>query len=139
MNDQVGTEAGDDAMTSGSDSRPARDLRAPQVVDLKAEAEALFDEPEWADRDRNSRTVTTTERMRVTVTALRAGAELGDDGTDDTLAVQVLRGRARLELGEDSADLSQGQLATIAAPGRWRLRADEDALFLLTVAIGSAR
>jgi quercetin dioxygenase-like cupin family protein len=137
LNDQVGTEARDDAITSGSDSRPGRDLRAPQVVDLMAEAQALFDEPEWADRDRNSRTVTTSERMRVTITALRAGAELGDDETNDTLAVHALRGRARLELAGESADLAEGQLVTVAPPGPWRLRADEDSLFLLTVALGS--
>ncbi len=138
MHDQVGTQARDDAQTSGSDSRPARDLRSPQVLDLEAEASALFDEPEWADRDRNSRTIATSDRLRVTLTALRTSAELGSDGNDDTLAVQVLRGRVTVELGGGAADLSAGQLATMAEPGPWRLRAAEDTLLLLTVATGSS-
>jgi quercetin dioxygenase-like cupin family protein len=73
----------------------------------------------------------------VTLTALRTSAELGSDGNDDTLAVQVLRGRVTVELGGGAADLSAGQLATMAEPGPWRLRAAEDTLLLLTVATGS--
>ena len=136
MNHQIETR--DDAVTSGSDSRPGRDLRSPQALDLMAEASALFDEPEWAERDRNSRTIASGDLLRVTLTALRAGAELGSEGNDDTLAVQVLRGAASVELDEGSATLTAGQLVTMAAPGRWRLRAQEDALLLLTVAAGRA-
>ncbi len=139
MHDQAGREAGDDAITSGSDSRPGRDLRSPQVLDLTAEAASLFDEPEWAERDRNSRTIASSDRMRVTLTALRQGTELGSDGNDDSLAVQVLRGGVRVELGGGSEELTDGQLATMAHPGPWRLRATGDALLLLTVATGGGR
>jgi hypothetical protein len=137
---QVGTQARDDAITSGTQERPSRDLAEPVVIDLAGEAGTLFDEPQWSDRDRNSRTVSTTERMRVTLTALRSGAELGNEGTDDTLAVQVLRGSVSLDLGGRELRLGTGQLATASQPGGWRLRADEDALLLLTVALdrGSA-
>ena len=106
MERQVGTQAGDDAQTSGTQVRPPRDLAEPVVIDLGSEASTLFDEPQWAQGDRNSRTVSTTERMRVTLIALRSGAELG-----------------------------QGQLAVVAQPGGWRLTAAEDALLLLTVAL----
>jgi hypothetical protein len=132
---QVGTQARDDAITSGTQERPSRDLAEPVVIDLAAESGTLFDEPQWNERDRNSRTVSTTERMRVTLTALRGGAELGNEGTSDTLAVQVLRGRVALELAGRSLDLGTGQLATASQPGGWRLRANEDALLLLTVAL----
>ena len=138
MNDQQATMA-DDAVTSGTDSRPARDLRAPQAIDLMAEANSLWEEPTWADRDRNSRTIATAPGMRVTLTALRAGAELGSEGNDDSIAVHVLRGRVRFEIDDGDADLAAGSLATMADPGRWRLTADEDALLLLTVAVGGSR
>ena len=137
MDRSVGTERRDDAMTSGSDSRSARDLADPLVLDIAAEAGTLFDEREWAERDRNSRTIATTERMRITVTALRSGAELGSEGTDDTLAVQVLRGAVGLEVDARSVDLRAGQLATVSNPGHWRLRATDDCLLLLTVALAS--
>ena len=135
MERQVGTQAGDDAQTSGTQVRPPRDLAEPVVIDLGSEASTLFDEPQWAQGDRNSRTVSTTERMRVTLIALRSGAELGNEGTDDTLAVHVQRGRVSLDVNGQSTELGQGQLAIVAQPGGWRLTAAEDALLLLTVAL----
>ena len=93
-------------------------VNAPDVIDLMAEAQALFDEPFWTDRDRHSRTLVTTPRMRITLTALRPGAELGSEGNDDTLAVQVLRGTVRLEFDGKAAPLAAGQLATMAEPAR---------------------
>ena len=137
MDQQPKTQAGDDTATSGSDTRPARELRQPLVLDVASEAQSLWDEPEWADRDRNSRTVATTERLRITLTALRAGAEIGTDATDDTLAIQAIRGAARVEADGSSLSLAAGQLATIAEPGSWRIRAEEDTVLLLTVGLAS--
>ena len=54
---------------------------------------------------------------------------------DDQLAVQVQRGRVSLDVNGQATDLGEGQLAVVAQPGGWRLRATEDALLLLTVAI----
>lgn len=137
MDRPAGTEPRDDAITSGSDTRPSRDLAEPQVLDVAAEAQSLFDEPEWGERDRNSRTIARTERLRITLTALRAGSEIGSDSTDDTLAVQVLRGRATIDAGGGATEVREGQLGTVPEAGTWRVRADEDALLLLTVALGS--
>lgn len=135
MERQVGSQRGDDAQTSGTEVRPGRDLAEPAVIDLGREAQTLRDEPQWTDGDRNARTVSTTERMRVTLTALRDGAELGGEGSDDTLAVQLLEGGATLEFAGRTLDLSAGRLATVPQPGPWRLRADGEALVLLTVAL----
>ena len=136
MDRQVGTEPRDDAVTSGSDTRPSRDLAGPVVIDVADEAGTLFDEHAWAERDRNSRTVATTERMRITLTALRAGAEIGAQTTDDTMTVQVLRGSVSLRGGGQATELVEGQLATLEQPSGWQLNATDDALLLLTVALG---
>lgn len=137
MDEQPKTQAGNDTVTSGSDTRPARDLRQPLVLDVASEAQTLWNEPDWADRDRNSRTLATTDRLRITLTALRAGAEMGTEATNDTLAVQALRGSARVELDGTTLDLSAGQLASIAEPGSWRIRAEEDTVLLLTVGLAA--
>lgn len=136
MDRQVGTEPRDDGITSGTSSRPGRDLTQPLVLDLAAEAGTLFEEPEWAERDRNSRTIASSDGLRITLTALRRGAEIGSEGTNDTLAVQVLRGSVGVDLGGGRMDLRQGQLATMGQPGRWRIEAADDALLLLTVSLG---
>jgi hypothetical protein len=119
-----------DQMTRRGEPRTA-------IVDLGSEATDLFQEPVGGRRDRLSRTVVSSNRMRITLTSLEAGAELGSEGNDDTLAVQLLRGAARLEVAAGTDDLRAGQLAALADPGPWRLQATEDSLLLITVALGS--
>jgi quercetin dioxygenase-like cupin family protein len=126
-------------VTSGSDTRPARPLRRPLIVDIGQEAATLFDEPEWRSGDRNSRTVATSDRLRVTLTALRTGATLGSEESNDTLAVQVLRGRLELQVDGNDVELGDGQLATVEDPRDWRLRAATDALVMITVGVGTGR
>jgi quercetin dioxygenase-like cupin family protein len=126
-------------VTSGSDARPPRPLRRPLLVDLEREASTLFGEPEWAERDRNSRTIATTDRMRITLTVLREGAEVGSRETDDTFEVQALRGNVRLTVDGADVDLAAGQLATMEEPSDWTIRATSDAVILLTVALGDRR
>jgi quercetin dioxygenase-like cupin family protein len=122
-------------VTTGSDTRPARPLLRPVLVDLEREAATLLAEPEWADRDRNSRTVATTDRMRIVLTALRAGAELGSSDTNDTLAIHALRGQILLRIDDADVELRAGRLATVEGPREWTVRATTDALVLLTVAL----
>lgn len=124
-------------VTSGSDTRPSRPLRRPLIVDLASEAATLFEEPEWRSGDRNSRTVATSDRLRIMLTALRGGAELGSEGSNDTLAVQTLRGRLELDIDGNEVELGEGQLATVEEPRDWRLRAMTDALVLITVGLAT--
>jgi hypothetical protein len=138
MNQQTRTSAGQGA-THGSDTRPARELGSEQVLDLMAEATTLFDEPEWAERDRNSRTIAATDGLRITLTALRSGATIGSEGNDDTLSVHVLRGAVSAALSGTEARVAAGQLATMSQPGPWLLTASDDALLLLTVAVASGQ
>jgi quercetin dioxygenase-like cupin family protein len=124
-------------VTSGSDTRPPRPLRRPVLVDVGDEAVTLLEEPEWTSGDRNSRTLATSDRLRIVLTALRAGAELGNEESNDTLAVQTLRGGLQLTVDGMDLELRAGQLATVEEPREWRLRATSDALLLLTVGLGT--
>jgi quercetin dioxygenase-like cupin family protein len=125
-------------VTSGSDTRPPRPLRRPLIVDLGSEAATLFEEPEWREGDRNSRTVATSDRLRITLTALRSGAEIGSEESNDTLAIQTLRGRLELDIDGNEVELGEGQLATVEEPRDWRLRAMTDALVLITVGLATS-
>jgi quercetin dioxygenase-like cupin family protein len=107
------------------------------VVDLGRAARELMAEPAWSTSDRNAETVATTDRMRITLTAVKAGAELGSEMTDDTLAVHCLEGQVAVVIDAAEATLGPGQLATIEEPRGWRLTALADSLLLLTSALGS--
>lgn len=124
-------------VTSGSDTRPPRPLRRPVLVDVGEEASTLLEEPEWTSGDRNSRTLATTDRLRIVLTALRAGAEMSSEESNDTLAVQALRGRLEVRVEGIDLELEAGQLATAEEPREWRVRAATDALLLLTVGLGT--
>jgi len=126
--------------TSGSDTRPARTLdRAIGVVDLDAETAKLLAEPEWTGGDRNTRTLLAEDRLRIALVALRRGAALGDDSTNDTLALQVIRGRVRVESEAEPRDVTAGELLALQKPQSWRVVAVDESLILLTSALGSTR
>jgi quercetin dioxygenase-like cupin family protein len=74
------------------------------------------------------------EELRQTVLALLAGAELAEHEAPGAASLQVLRGRARLVVGDDRIDLGPHQLAPIP-PRRHSLHAVEDAVVLLSVAL----
>ena len=122
------------SITSGGAARPARAIRRPHIVNVADQASVLMSEPEWHRGDRNSITVATTDRMRITLTALHPGAAIGSDEVDDTLIVQTLRGQIRLEVSGMDLVLGPGQLTTVEDPGPWRISAKSESLLLLTAA-----
>jgi quercetin dioxygenase-like cupin family protein len=124
--------------TSGSSTRPARTLeRSLDVIDLEVEAAALLGEPEWTDGDRNTRTLVATDSTRIALVALRGGASIGDDATDDSLALHVLRGRLQAEGEFDPRDLVAGEILVLDRPEGWRVRALEPSLIVLTTSLGT--
>jgi hypothetical protein len=125
--------------TSGSDTRPARSLDDSLVTDLTSEAGTLLEEPEWTDGDRNTRTLLAGDRMRVALIALRRDAAIGDDATDDSLVVQVLRGAVSVDGTGERRQLGSGALLVLDRPRSWRLRAIDESLLLLTTALGDAQ
>jgi quercetin dioxygenase-like cupin family protein len=123
-------------VTSGSSSRPPRPLR-PVIVDLEREARELLGEAAWLLGDRNSRTLAATDELRLTLTTLRTGAELGQAETDDALTLHVLDGRLSVTIDGADLDVLPGQVASIDHPARWRAEATEDSMILLTVALAT--
>lgn len=124
--------------TSGSDTRPARMLeRALDVVDIEVEAASLLGEPEWTEGDRNTRTLVATDQIRIALVALRGGASIGDDSTNDSLVLQVLRGRLQAEGEFDPRDIIAGEILVLERPQAWRVRALEDSIVVLTTALGA--
>ncbi|MCL6672872.1 MULTISPECIES: cupin domain-containing protein [Streptomyces] len=71
--------------------------------------------------------------LRQTVLALTAGTELAEHESPGEATLLVLRGRVRLISGDTSWDGRTGDLIALP-PARHSLRADEDAVVLLTVA-----
>jgi quercetin dioxygenase-like cupin family protein len=127
--------------TSGSDSRGSRPtMERLMVFGLADEIARLRSESQWTDTDRNSITLAKEVDFRVLLTVLREGASIEENDGDARVSVQVLEGRATLQLGADSidggegADLEAAHLAAIDAGQPWRLRASTECAMLLTFA-----
>ena len=121
--------------TSGSGTRAARALNATEMTfDLAAELGALRVEPGYTDFGRSSRTLARSGPLRMVLTAVRAGTDLGAQVAEGPLAIHVLEGEitSRRDGTEDS--LAAGTVAWFSAGGAWSVRAERDAALLLSVA-----
>lgn len=121
--------------TSGNDEREARPLMERLLVfSLLDEAARLRSEAEWRDGDRNSMTLAKEVDFRILLSALKDGATIHEEDGDARASVQVLDGRATLDVDGEEADLGAGQLATIDVGRRWRLTSTGQSTVLMTIA-----
>lgn len=126
--------------TTGTDAtnRESRSLHPSlEVHDIGVEGVGLLAEPQWADGDRNSKTLLKTESLRVVLTALRAGATMENDDPDEAVAIHGLQGTLAVGVDAEEVTVATGQLVCLAGGDPWRLTAVSDTLFLLV--IGRAR
>ena len=118
--------------TSERDSRPLMDRVL--VFNLAEEIEALRSEYQWAENDKNSRTLAKDVDFRVLLSALHTGATLDEQDGDARASIHIVEGRAELDIAGDVASLGSGQLAVVNAGEAWVLRATSDCAVLLTLA-----
>lgn len=127
--------AGSYGSTSGSDDRESRAvMEGLMVFDLAAEIQRLRGEDEWADRDRNARTLAKEIDFRVLLSVMRAGARLNEEDGDARVSIQLLDGAARLDANGEEQRLAAGTLAVVDAGRPWALTADGECAVLLTLA-----
>ena len=119
--------------TSGSSTRPPRTLVATlTVIDPVAAGVRLRREADFAQGDRASVTLEHADAMRVVLTALRHGATLGAERTDDWLALDVVEGSVQLERDGERADLAAGMRAIVQPESPWSLTATSDEALLMS-------
>jgi quercetin dioxygenase-like cupin family protein len=121
--------------TSGTESRGARPLMEDLMVfSLPAEIDALREEEQYKNGDRNSATLAKEVDFRALLTVLRSGAALDEQDGDARASVQVLEGSATLSVSGEEAELDEGDLGVIDAGRPWLVRAKTDCALLLTLA-----
>ena len=106
-----------------------------EITDLHALGEELLATARESPDGRASRVVEHGARQRAVLMALRGGTGLGEHDSPPAATFHVLSGRARLVAGERVWDVPAGGLVPIP-PYRHSVETDEDALILLTVALG---
>jgi mannose-6-phosphate isomerase-like protein (cupin superfamily) len=104
------------------------------VFSLPAEIDALREEGQYKEGNRNSATLAKEVDFRVLLTVLRSGATLDEQDGDARASLHLLEGRAVLSVESEESDLSENDIAVIDAGRPWTLRATSDCALLLTLA-----
>lgn len=121
--------------THGVEEREPRSMSAPLLrFDLSDEAARLRDEREYAEGDRNARTLAKVDWFRLTLVALRSGATLREADQRGSVALQVLQGRVVVRIGEASAEIGSAEVAVVAPGHPWEAVAEADSVILVHLA-----
>jgi hypothetical protein len=126
------TQLSSTTRTHGSDQRPPRDLhvafRGFDVGDLAAR---LIAEPAFATDGRNSETVHDDGRVRVLVSVVAAGREIGAERNDGYVTLSMIQGAGSLARGAvDATWLGSGTTAILAPGASWSMRADDTSVLM---------
>lgn len=118
--------------THGSDQRPPRDLNeAFRDFDIGDLAARLSAEPAFQTDGRNSETVHDDGHVRVLVSVVAAGRDIGADRSDGYVTLSMIQGAGSLLRGtEDAAWLRSGATAILAPGAPWSLRAEDTSVLM---------
>jgi hypothetical protein len=118
--------------THGSDQRPPRDLHvAFRGFDIGDLAARLSAEPAFQTDGRNSETVHDDGRVRVLVSVVAAGREIGAERNDGYVTLSMVQGTGSLARGtEDVTRLSSGTTAILAPGAPWSLCAEDTSVLM---------
>ena len=106
-----------------------------EITDLNALADQLLAVAHESSDGRASHTVIHGPRQRAVLMALTRGTGLGEHASPPAATLQVVHGRARLTSAEQVWDVPTGAVVAVP-PERHAVENDEDAVILLTVALG---
>lgn len=127
----------EEKMNESTPQRPEgeRIVNAPLVgIDLPRFMEQIKNEPAWLNGPRNAITVFKSDRLRLVLIALHAGAEMPTHVAEGTISVQVLEGSIRFGTSEETIQLNKNQVVTLHERIPHSVLALEESMFLLTLA-----
>lgn len=123
-----------DQKTSGSGVREARDVgQAIGTFDLEDQLAEIDGELEDGQTkgDRSSRTLVHREGLRIVLTRLRDGAEIGDHASDQDVAIIGIEGTGELSGGLVTEKVERRLMVTVAGGTDWTLRGRGDLVALM--------
>lgn len=107
-----------------------------QSFDLNEEVDRLRGEKEWQEGRRNAITLRKGGGLNVVLLVMRSGDKLDEHGAPGPISVVVREGRIRFATPDGSVEVGQGTMLTCDAGVRHAVEALEDAVCVLTIALG---
>ena len=101
--------------------------------DLPSLIETMKQSYTWANGELNALVLLKSPGKNILLTAMHVGTEILSFQTKDSATFQIIEGRLRIRIKKDSLTLKEGQLLTLDENIKYRLIAEEETVFLLTV------
>jgi quercetin dioxygenase-like cupin family protein len=121
--------------TGGSDEREARFLSVPLAhFELVDESARLRAEQEFAEGDRNGRTLAKVGAFRLVLVAFRSGARFDERDQRGSVALQVLEGRVAVSVDGETVEIGVAEIAVVAPDYPWTAVALADGVLLIHLA-----
>lgn len=116
-------------MTPVSRSLTGRHL----AFDLAGEIARLREDESYQQSGRLGRTLVKDEALRITLTVLAEGAQIGMHHAAEPMTLHVLEGRLTYRVGEEELELSAGEFLFFGPGHAEDIHACEDTVLLLTI------
>ncbi len=104
-----------------------------QGFDLPLLIETMKHSFTWANGELNALILLKSPGKNILLTAMPRGTEIISFQTNDSASFQIIEGKMKVRLKKDNVTLSKGQLLTLDENIKYRLIAEEETVFLLTV------
>jgi quercetin dioxygenase-like cupin family protein len=116
----------------------SRPLAGPLLTfSLAEQLRELRAEDSFARSGRAGRTLAKAGRLRLVLTAMRAGNVIGTHQAESPMTIHVLEGHIRYRAGEGEHQLRQGEVLFFGPGDAHDIRAESDSALLITIsAIG---
>ena len=112
-----------------------RTLDAPIMrINLPDYIRQIKNEVAWQDSDRNAITLLHNDFLRIVLVALKEGAEMTRHAVEAAISIQVLSGRLWIESDAQSFSVDDEEVAALQPGLQHYVFAEEESVFLLTLA-----
>jgi len=101
--------------------------------DLPSLIETMKQSYTWANGELNALVLLKSPGKNILLTAMPRGTEILSFQNKDSATFQIIEGTLRIHVKKDSVTLNKGQLLTLDENIKYRLTAEEETVFLLTV------
>src|ERR1700710_2809948 len=103
------------------------------LIDIPAFVKQVKDEKAWGKNDRNAITVFKTDKMRIVLVAMHKKAKMETEHPENTLSVQVLKGRLEVATSYSSTKVEEEMILTLHEKVPYTITASKKSIFLLTI------
>lgn len=104
------------------------------LIDLPSYIDQIKNEKAWEENDRNAITIFKTDKMRIVLVALHKKAKMETEHPENTLSLQVLKGKINVATTYASTEVDKEMILTLHEKIPYTISALKKSIFLLTLA-----